>query len=313
VQPYQPLVTIGVVSYSHEAYVLDALSSVLYQDYTNLEVFVIDDNSPDETAHLIQKFVDSHNLNWHLTLRKHNEGFCRNLNSLLSQAKGEFVFIIAGDDFMSTNRISSLVKRSNEMAEAAVIYSDCKIVNEQKKLVAPSFIEYYAPSKIYLPEGEVLQALVENNFICNTAVLMRTSALKEIGGFDERLILEDYGTWLTLADKGYSFAASKENTFSYRLHDKSALRKMGVRYYEDMFVIMSRLIGRNEPKLKKALKQNIYLCCKHGYYKESVFFRDMFYFFFRHFGFDIKLWWLYGLYLAGLKGSKYKVTKPSYL
>jgi glycosyltransferase involved in cell wall biosynthesis len=309
---YQPLVTIGVVSYCHEAYVVDALLSVLHQDYKNLEIFIIDDHSSDGSQGSIKDFITTHSLDWPVILNNQNEGFCRNLNKLLKKAKGDFLFILAGDDYMAPNRISSLVKRAGETGDCAVIYSDCEIVDEEKKLIADSFIRYYAPSKTYLPEGNVLQALIENNFICNTAVLMRSTSLREIGGFDEGMILEDYSTWLALADKGYQFSASREKTFSYRLLGHSTLRKMGVRYYEDIFTMMSRLIHRQEPALRKRLRKKLRFCCKHCYYHESMHVKEMFHFFFLHFGFDLKLYWLYGLYLLGIKGKYRNKLQPAF-
>lgn len=303
---YQPLVTLALVSYCHEPYLKDALYSVLQQDYPALEIFVVDDHSADASVAIIQDFVTTHQPDWTVELNTKNKGFCANLNSVLAKAQGEFLFVLAGDDYMAPNRVSSLVKRVAEVGnQFAVVYSDCEIVDENKKIIAPSFIDHYAPGKNYLPEGKVLNELIERNFICNTAVLMRVSALKKINGFDENLVLEDYSTWLKLADAGYMFAAIKEKNFSYRLLRNSTLRTMGVRYYEDIFKMMTKFVHEKN-QVRKHVRKNIYLCCKHAFYKDSKIVKEMFDFFFRHFGFNLKLVWLYLLHLAGIKGTAYR-------
>src|SRR5215212_137523 len=204
-----PLVTLALVSYQHAAFLRDSLSSVFAQDYDHLEIIVIDDASKDASPAMIRDFIRDNNITtWQLKLRNENRGFCNNLNDVLSVAKGEFLFVLAGDDCMAPDRISSLVRRAEEMSDAyAVVYSDCNIIDENNRQVYPSFIGHYSPKKIHLPEGDVLVDMTEWNFIPNTAVLMRISALKNIGGFDEKMMLEDYSTWLTLADRGYLFAA----------------------------------------------------------------------------------------------------------
>jgi glycosyltransferase involved in cell wall biosynthesis len=302
-----PLVTLALVCYNHRRFLEQALRSVLTQDYPALEVIVVDDASTDDSQQQIKRFVEAHQLPWQLWLRSSNQGFCRNLNDVLKVATGEFLFVLAADDFMAPNRVSSLIQKLQlSPPGTAVVYSDCSLVDEYNQVIAPSFVGYYAPKLRSLPEGQVLDRLVQQNFICNTAVLMRVHALKQIGGFDEQLVLEDYGTWLKLADRGFLFAASETPNFCYRILPNSMLRSMGVRFYEDLFAIFSDLIHRKEPAVRQAIRKQLAHCCKHCYYKGSAKAGAMFQFFFTHFGLHPKLAWLYLLHRWGISGLQYR-------
>ncbi|NJO00518.1 MAG: glycosyltransferase [Bacteroidia bacterium] len=52
-----PLVSVICLCYNHEAFVEEALVSVLFQEYPNFEIIIVDDASPDHSAERIEKFL----------------------------------------------------------------------------------------------------------------------------------------------------------------------------------------------------------------------------------------------------------------
>jgi len=53
-----PLVVVVIASYNHAAYVVTAVTSVLEQDFGDMEVIVIDDGSDDGTPDLVERIKD---------------------------------------------------------------------------------------------------------------------------------------------------------------------------------------------------------------------------------------------------------------
>jgi hypothetical protein len=64
--------------------------------------------------------------------------------------------------------------------------------------LAGRFIAKYRPD-LDSPSGDLLNLLAAGNFIPAMSTLIRTQALREVGGYDEELAYEDYDMWLRLA------------------------------------------------------------------------------------------------------------------
>lgn len=91
------MLSICVVSYNHEAYIRKCLDSVLEQqmDFA-YEIIVGNDCSTDGTAQVLEEYKE------HIRAinRPENLGMSGNLYNLLLQARGDYVFMIAGDDYL---------------------------------------------------------------------------------------------------------------------------------------------------------------------------------------------------------------------
>jgi glycosyltransferase involved in cell wall biosynthesis len=55
-----PLVSVICLSYNHEAYVVEALNSVINQTYPNIELLIADDYSTDNSVGIIQDWLKNH-------------------------------------------------------------------------------------------------------------------------------------------------------------------------------------------------------------------------------------------------------------
>jgi len=55
----QPLVTIGVALYNHQDYIAECVGSLIEQNYSNLEIIIIDDGSTDDSVAVLHQFLES--------------------------------------------------------------------------------------------------------------------------------------------------------------------------------------------------------------------------------------------------------------
>ena len=106
-----PLVSVIIPAYRHEKYIVDAIQSVIDQTYKNIELIIIDDNSPDNTWKKIQEMLPACNARFTrvITKTKPNGGICDSLNQGIEMASGEYIGILASDDMYKPKLVKTLV------------------------------------------------------------------------------------------------------------------------------------------------------------------------------------------------------------
>ncbi len=91
------MLSICVVSYNHEPYIKKCLDCILEQQMQfSYEIVVGNDYSTDRTAQVLEEYKDQ----IRAINRSKNLGMSANLYDLLLQARGKYVFMIAGDDYL---------------------------------------------------------------------------------------------------------------------------------------------------------------------------------------------------------------------
>jgi glycosyltransferase involved in cell wall biosynthesis len=101
-----PLVSVVVDTYNHEAFIGEAVASVLQQEYQlgAVEVLVVDDGSRDGTAKQLSAFTDRVRI-----VRKENGGQASALNLGVSLAKGDIIAFLDGDDWWHPRKLQAVV------------------------------------------------------------------------------------------------------------------------------------------------------------------------------------------------------------
>ena len=103
------LVTCGFTTFNSERTIKRALISALEQDYNDIEILIVDDNSSDSTINEIDDFFCKKNINFRVIKHSKNFGVAQARNTLLKNAKGEFLAFFDSDDISSKNRISKQI------------------------------------------------------------------------------------------------------------------------------------------------------------------------------------------------------------
>ena len=107
-----PLVSVIIPTFNGSRTVLSTLSSVFRQDYTFIELIVVDDGSSDSTSSLVRDFVAKSNFRGTFVLVQHdkNVGLSLTLNDGLGRAQGAYVLILHQDcEFMIDTYISKAI------------------------------------------------------------------------------------------------------------------------------------------------------------------------------------------------------------
>jgi len=96
------MVSVCMITYGHESYILKALNSILEQVCNfNYEIILSNDRSPDATDDLVNRFIEDHNLFEKIKYfsQKDNLGITPNFLFTVKQSAGKCIAILDGDDY----------------------------------------------------------------------------------------------------------------------------------------------------------------------------------------------------------------------
>ncbi|OWK71252.1 glycosyltransferase family 2 protein [Pedobacter sp. AJM] len=126
-----PKVTVAIPVYNVEAYVAKCLTSVINQDYDNIEILIVYDVSDDNSLQVtIDTLVSS---KFPFRIIKKNEvdkGIGKSRNIILDNLTGDYLFFVDSDDSIDSHTISLLVTEA-KLNSADIVAASHRFVNEQ--------------------------------------------------------------------------------------------------------------------------------------------------------------------------------------
>jgi glycosyltransferase involved in cell wall biosynthesis len=164
-----PLVSVIITTYNHEAFVAEAVQSVLDQTYTDYELIVVDDGSVDGTLEQISRFGENVSL-----IRLPNRGVARSRNTGIQHAQGELLAFLDGDDLWEPDKLECQVATAAEHPASGLIAVDGVQFNGpsvlQQSLLAPSVTDFISGRKSVTLR--CYEQLLRENLICTTSQVM---------------------------------------------------------------------------------------------------------------------------------------------
>jgi glycosyltransferase involved in cell wall biosynthesis len=193
----KPLVTVILTTYNQEKYIEETLTSVFYQTYPYIQLIVVDNASTDRTLAIIESFKASAPA-FQVIRNYTNEGLCKAFNQGLSIANGKYMIDLSGDDIMMPDRIEKQVEAFEKLPdEFAVVFSNALYIDEKGARLHHHYgVDVHEKALSPIPSGDVYKNILEKYFICTPTMMMRTTTLNQMGGYDENLLFEDFDFWI---------------------------------------------------------------------------------------------------------------------
>lgn len=205
-----PVVTVVIPCYNGAEFLGEAITSACSQDYKPLEVVVVDDASTDDTPSILKHFFKGQvKVVTHLK----NKGCSAALNSGIKASSGDLICWLSADDRFHHGKVKLQVKHFLEAdPDVAAIYTDYATIDTLGDPVAT-----YRCHPV--PDKWMLSAIIVNNFVNGSSVMMRKDAIESVGLFDETLRADSDGDmWMRLLGAGYRLLHLPRVTMSYRRH-----------------------------------------------------------------------------------------------
>ena len=199
------LVSVIIPAYNAEATILETVTSVLAQAYSNFELIIINDGSSDRTVDLLQNIVDSRIK----IFSYENAGLSTARNRGVKRSQGEFISFLDADDCWTPNKLELQIEALQNNPQVALAYSWVYFKYETEA-------DSYADTSVTY-SGNVYAELLLKNFLHNGSnALIRKKIIDEVGLFDTQLkAVEDWDLYLRIAAK-HEFILVPEVQIIYR-------------------------------------------------------------------------------------------------
>lgn len=213
-----PRVSVILPAYNAEAYIEEAVRSVLGQTLTDFELIVLDDCSKDRTAAILQSICDPRLV---YVKNEQNMGVAATLNRGLSLAQGEYIARMDADDISLPRRLEAQVAYLDRHPDIAVLGTNVETFDEN------------GPLHTGWSATDPAQMNVDLLFSCGIAhpsVMMRKSVIEALGGYDRNFEgLEDYELWCRVS-KTHGVTTLPEVLFRYRVHSGQVTKNPSEKY-----------------------------------------------------------------------------------
>jgi glycosyltransferase involved in cell wall biosynthesis len=211
-----PSVSVIVPCYNYGHYLSECVNSVLEQQDVRVNVLIIDDASPDGSAHSVKRLAaeDSRiRAIFHVT----NRGHIATYNEGLAQANGDYTVLLSADDRLTPGCLARAASLMEEYPSVGLTYGFAVDFTDTSlpppRTVATNWIIWQGHSWI------AHRCKSGHNVLRSPEAVMRTSVLREIGGY--RIDLPhtaDFELWMraaTVSDVAYISGADQAY---YRIH-----------------------------------------------------------------------------------------------
>lgn len=206
-----PLISVVIPTYNQSDYLRMALKSVFNQTQTNWEVLIIDNNSTDDTAKVIEEFPK---LRIRVFKVNNYGSIAISRNMGCAHARGEWIAFLDSDDMWSEDKLQICSKYFSQNVD--LIYHDLKVINENTEIQAGRNINSRQVKK-----PVTLDLILKGNTVATSSVVVRKTLINAVGGMNEapNLIgIEDYNTWLKISELTEGFKHIKKYLGYYRIH-----------------------------------------------------------------------------------------------
>ena len=212
-----PKISVVIPAYNVAAFIAETLESVFAQSFTEFEVIIINDGSPDTEEFELAIMPYRERIRY---LKQENLGASAARNTGLRAARGELIAFLDADDLWLPNYLAEQLKFISEYG------CDLACANALIFGVSADAGQSYMDSLMESapPKGLVtfLELVNADRSLITSGVVVRRDLVLEVGLFDEALRnAQDFDLWLRLARTGARLAYQRKVLLSYRSRPNS--------------------------------------------------------------------------------------------
>lgn len=266
----EQLVSVIIPTYGRPETLQKAIDSVLYQNYLNIEIIIVDDNNPNtedrkSTENLINRLY-SHVENIVYLKHNKNKNGSAARNTGFSKSKGDYICFLDDDDFFYQYKVQKQVKFLESNLDFDAVYCGYRVNGE-------NYSQYF--------EGQLISELLLMDYQpVTSSIMFRREALIDINGFDESFVRhQDYELMLRFFEKHQITYIDEVLINKGRTDDANIVRGRELEklkeYFLDTFNQQIVSLENEKPGIKNKIYSRHYSYVflthiNHGFYKRGL-------------------------------------------
>jgi len=182
-------VSVIIPTHNRAAFLEEAIESILFQDYKDFELIVVDDGSTDGTRELIRTYGERV-----IYLHQDNKGVSCARNRGIENSTGKYIAFLDSDDKWLPKKLSSQIDFFSCNTDAMICHTEEIWVRNGVRVNPMKKHKKYS--------GMIFERVLPLCIVSPSSVMIRRDLFLGIGLFDESLpACEDYDLWLRIASR----------------------------------------------------------------------------------------------------------------
>lgn len=249
----EDLISVIVPIYNVEKYINKCIDSIINQTYTNLEIILVDDGSPDNCGKICDEYAKKDNRI--KVIHKENGGLSDARNVGIKNAKGMYITVVDSDDYIEQKYIEILYKSIKEN-ETDIAIGSHKVIYENGTIIDKSTNE-----ENVIESKNVLKRILydEGIDLSAWAKLYKKELFYSIQYPKDRLY-EDAATTYKLIDASNKISIISKPIYNYMIRNNSITNNDFSKKKMDLIISteeMATYIKEKYPDLEKATKRRL--------------------------------------------------------
>jgi glycosyltransferase involved in cell wall biosynthesis len=201
-------VSVVTISFNQARFLEQAIRSVLYQDYPDMEYIVVDPGSTDGSRDIIERYRDRIDK----VILSPDSGPAEGLNKGFAQATGDIYGFINSDDALLPGAVTRVVKAYSKKPDADIVSGHLYMVGENNELIRSVRATAFDPERFVYGGVQVAQQ----------STFMLAQAFRDVGGFNcQNTAGWDGELFLELGIAGKRFVVINDYLAIFRMYGSS--------------------------------------------------------------------------------------------
>ena len=209
------LVSIITPVYNGEAFVAQAIDSVLAQSHSNWELWIVNDGSIDNTKDAVAAYLSDPRINY---VEQPNQGVSAARNTGLNKMRGDWFITLDADDYLPPRSIESRLNLAKENADLTFIDGNVTAFTGADPMVGESWTPHF--------EGQPQRTLIHDTQRCFVGTTWMVKKPADLQLFPAGMThAEDLYFYIVNSGEGL-YGSVNETVYCYRRGESSAMSNL---------------------------------------------------------------------------------------
>lgn len=252
----KPDVSVIMSVYNGEAYLEEAIESVVNQTFQNWELIVINDCSTDSTPQILERFARK-DARIKVHTNEVNLRLPRSLNKAVSLCEGKYIARTDADDICLPQRLQKQFRFMEENREVALC--SCRFMTVKNGVYASG------GAGGRCDHASIQAMLLVSNPILHPGVMARAEIMKQFPYDPTHTCTEDLELWTRMVAQGQKMQILPECLMIYRLHDKQITSTTLEKQRVEVLRVQEKYYGALLEKMDEPMQR---------FYIDGIYFRQ---------------------------------------